>query len=99
MHPDRGAVTRNVAKQAAGWQPAVATMIMTRPNRAAVTAKQDAGWRPAATIMIIMQGAVTGKRGAGWQPAAAMMIIMRPNRGAVTGHVAGLAARSGHNDH
>ena len=32
-----------LAKQAAGWQPAVATMIMTRPNRAAVTAKQDAG--------------------------------------------------------
>ena len=44
MHPDRGAVTRHVAKQAAGWQPAVATMVMTRPNRAAVTAKQDAGY-------------------------------------------------------
>ena len=85
MHPDRGAVTRNVAKQAAGWQPAVATMIMTRPNRAGMTAEQDTGWRLAATIMIIMhpnQGAVTGKRGAGWQPA------MHPNRGAVTGHVA-----------
>ena len=102
MHPDRGAVTKHVARQAAGWQPAVATMIMTCPEPGCSDGSNRMlpnGPQRLERSFCANHGAVTGSPQCARTGSQKWPTQCCPTPGAVTSHIMWPQSRCGMAEH